>query len=98
MIQNGGNSGVGLSVSQLARAWGIHCISVIRDRWEHNYNSMIEYYYFHCRPGLEELVKSMKTLGATEVVTEDFAASHRMKDLLSVITFTICCGGSVQKV
>ena len=32
VIQNGGNSGVGLSVIQLAAAWGLHCISVIRDR------------------------------------------------------------------
>ena len=32
VIQNGGNSGVGLSVSQLAKAWGVHCISIIRDR------------------------------------------------------------------
>jgi hypothetical protein len=29
-------------------------------------------------------VKRMKSLGAAEVVTEDFAASHRMKDLLTV--------------
>ena len=38
----------------------------------------------HFRPGLEDLVKRMKSFGATEVVTEDFAASHRMKDLLTV--------------
>ena len=29
-------------------------------------------------------MKRMKSLGAAEVVTEDFAASHRMKDLLTV--------------
>ena len=32
VIQNGGNSGVGLSVSQLAEAWNLHCISIVRDR------------------------------------------------------------------
>jgi trans-2-enoyl-CoA reductase len=66
VIQNGGNSGVGLSVAQLAKTRGLHCISIVRDR-----------------PGLEDLVKRMKSLGAAEVVTEDFAASHRMKDLLT---------------
>ena len=38
----------------------------------------------HCRPGVEDLVRYMKTLGAAEVITEEFAASHRMRDLLTV--------------
>ena len=40
------------------------------------------------RPNLDELVSDMKALGATEVVTEEFAASHKMKQLMTV---SICC-------
>eukprot|EP00038_Savillea_parva_P013160 m.7497 g.7497 ORF g.7497 m.7497 type:complete len:416 (-) comp2451_c0_seq2:4489-5736(-) len=32
VIQNGGNSGVGRAVSQLARAMGVHVISIVRNR------------------------------------------------------------------
>ena len=32
MIQNGANSGVGQAVIQVAAAWGIKTINVIRDR------------------------------------------------------------------
>ena len=32
MIQNGANSGVGESVIQLAAAWGLKTINIIRDR------------------------------------------------------------------
>ena len=32
VIQNGANSGVGQSVIQLAAAWGIKTINIIRDR------------------------------------------------------------------
>ena len=33
MIQNGANSGVGQAVIQLAAAWGINTINIIRDRY-----------------------------------------------------------------
>lgn len=33
IIQNGSNSGVGQSVIQLAAAWGITTINIIRNRW-----------------------------------------------------------------
>ena len=36
------------------------------------------------RPNLNDLVSEMKALGSTKVVTEEFAASHRMKDLMAV--------------
>ena len=43
------------------------------------------------RPNLEEMVKELKGLGASEVVTEDFASSHGMKDLLAVGLHSCCC-------
>ena len=33
LVQNGANSGVGQSVIQLAAAWGINTINIIRDRY-----------------------------------------------------------------
>ena len=48
------------------------------------------------RPNLSELVSEMKGYGASEVVTEQFAASHNMKDLMTVcavyIVFIVSMG------
>ena len=42
------------------------------------------------RPGIDDLVREMKVMGASEVVTEEFAASHRMKDLMTVSRTVYC--------
>ena len=33
VIQNGANSGVGQAVIQIAAAWGINTVNIIRNRW-----------------------------------------------------------------
>ena len=48
------------------------------------YVCLMTYLYVYCRPNLGDLVSQMKALGASEVVTEEFAASHKMKDLVAV--------------
>lgn len=52
IIQNGANSGVGQTVIQLCKMWGINSVNVIRNR-----------------PNVDELKASLKSLGATEVLT-----------------------------
>ncbi len=37
------------------------------------------------RPNIEELRSSLLDLGANEVVTEEFARSYKMKELLQVL-------------
>lgn len=54
VIQNGANSACGQNVIQIAKAWGVKTVNVIRDR-----------------PNLKELVDFLKSLGATEVLTEE---------------------------
>lgn len=39
VIQNGANSGVGRAVIQLAAAWGIQTINIVRDRYRNIYCS-----------------------------------------------------------
>ena len=36
------------------------------------------------RPNLDEVINTMNFYGATEVVTEEIAASHLMKDIMAV--------------
>ena len=52
------------------------------------YVCLMTYLYVYCRPNLDELVSQMKALGASEVVTEEFAASHKMKDLVAVRSYS----------
>lgn len=54
IIQNGANSGVGQTVIQLCKLWGINSVNVIRNR-----------------PNVDELKATLKSLGATEVLTEE---------------------------
>jgi trans-2-enoyl-CoA reductase len=56
VLQNGANSAVGLNVIQLAKAWGLKTLNVIRTRPE---------------PGLTQLVDTLKGLGADHVVLEE---------------------------
>lgn len=37
------------------------------------------------RSEFDDIVKYLKDLGATEVVSEEFLASHKMKELLKVL-------------
>ncbi|XP_003386702.2 PREDICTED: trans-2-enoyl-CoA reductase, mitochondrial-like [Amphimedon queenslandica] len=67
LIQNGANSGVGQAVIQLAAAWDISTINVVRTRPDSSDFDVINY---------------LKELGATEVVTEEFLHSHKMKELI----------------
>lgn len=67
IIQNGANSGVGWSVIQQANAMGVKTINIVRDR------------------GGQEaaaLKQALLDIGASEVVTEEFASSHSMKELM----------------
>lgn len=54
VIQNGANSACGQNVIQMARAWGLKSVNIVRDR-----------------PNLGELTDFLKSLGATEVLTEE---------------------------
>ena len=54
IVQNGSNSGVGQSVIQLAAAWGIKTINVIRDRWVSSIS-------IRSRQRLGEIVGQMQT-------------------------------------
>lgn len=40
VIQNGGNSAVGVAVIQLAREWGVGTINLVRDRCDLFYSSI----------------------------------------------------------
>ena len=44
MIQNGANSGVGESVIQLAAAWGVKTINIIRERQLMHIIVLYDYY------------------------------------------------------
>ena len=66
IIQNGANSGVGQAVIQLAAQMSLHTINVIRVG----------------RPGHDQLVKYLKELGATYVVTDEYLKSKEMTDLV----------------
>ena len=57
VIQNSANSAVGQSVIQIANAWNIDTINIIR-----------------ARDDTETLIKTLKDLGAADVLTEDFVA------------------------
>ena len=65
VIQNSANSAVGQSVIQIANAWNIDTINIIR-----------------ARDDTETLIKELKDLGATHVLTEDFVASAGMKEFM----------------
>eukprot|EP00002_Diphylleia_rotans_P025670 TRINITY_DN5082_c0_g1_i1.p1 TRINITY_DN5082_c0_g1~~TRINITY_DN5082_c0_g1_i1.p1 ORF type:complete len:365 (-),score=80.56 TRINITY_DN5082_c0_g1_i1:142-1236(-) len=67
VVQNGANSAVGQCVIQVAKARGLRTINIIRDQ------SPFEE---------EETKKLLSSIGADIVVTESFAQSYHMKDLL----------------
>lgn len=70
-IQNGANSGVGRAAIQLAKAWGIHSINIIRSRPD--------------ELATQQLKDELKALGADAVLTEEEAAEksfkHQVKEL-----------------
>ena len=66
VIQNGANSGVGQAVIQMAAQMSLHTINVIREG----------------RPDHDHLVKYLKDLGATHVVTDEYLKSKEMSDLI----------------
>jgi len=66
VIQNGANSGVGQAVIQMAAQMSLHTINVIRAG----------------RPDHDRLVKYLKDLGATHVVTDEYLKSKEMRDLI----------------
>ena len=70
VLQNGGNSGVGRAVIQLARQWGLKSLSVVRDRPGNEG---------------EALKKELEGLGADAVLSEEEVSSKdfraRLKDL-----------------
>lgn len=84
VIQNGANSAVGQAVIQLAAAWGVNTINVVRSRYEQAYIYIT--YYDSYRPESTDfdVVKYLKDIGATEVVTEEYLHSHQMKELMKV--------------
>ena len=55
IIQNGGNSGVGQAVIQLAKFWNFNVVSIVRNREQ----------------GMEELLNYMKSIGAEHVYVEE---------------------------
>jgi trans-2-enoyl-CoA reductase len=69
VIQNGSNSAVGQSVIQLATAWGINTVNIIRSRPVESSNDF-------------DVAGYLKGLGGSEVITEEFADSRRMKELM----------------
>ncbi|CAL1544730.1 unnamed protein product [Lymnaea stagnalis] len=71
ILQNGANSGVGVSVIQLAREWNIRTINIVRDRPD--FEKL-------------KLKHSLTKLGADIVVTEEFVRTPQMKDLLKTYT------------
>ena len=64
VIQNGGNSGVGLAVIQLAKIWNINVVNIVRSRTE----------------GMEELLVYLKSLGAEHVYVEEDLRKGRLGD------------------
>ena len=55
VIQNGGNSGVGQAVIQLAKVWNINVVNIVRNREQ----------------GMAELLEYLKSLGAEHVYVEE---------------------------
>ena len=55
VIQNGGNSGVGLAVIQLAKLWNINVVSIVRNRTQ----------------GMNELIAYLKSFGAEHIYVEE---------------------------
>ena len=65
VIQNGANSAVGQAVIQLAAAWGLRTVNIVRNR-----------------PDIDNLVTTLKSQGATHVVTQEFCRTPEMKTLM----------------
>lgn len=67
VIQNGANSAVGVNVVQLAKAWGLKTVNVVRDRPKEQ---------------LDALKAQLRRLGASEVVTESDLKETSFKEKL----------------
>jgi len=72
-IQNGANSGVGRAAIQLAKAWGIHSINIIRARPDDD-------------AATQKLKDELKALGADVVLTEEEASEKTFKKQIKDIT------------
>lgn len=68
IIQNGANSAVGVNVIQLAAAWGIKTVNVVRDRPSDQ---------------LTPLKDHLRRLGATEVVTDSEIGDASFKGIIN---------------
>lgn len=68
VIQNGANSAVGVNVIQLAKAWGLKTINVVRDRPKEQ---------------LDPLKEHLRRLGASEVVTEQELGDAALKEKIN---------------
>jgi trans-2-enoyl-CoA reductase len=55
VIQNGGNSGVGLAVIQLAKLWNINVVNIVRNRPQ----------------GMDELIAYLRSFGAEHIYVEE---------------------------
>ena len=93
---------------QLAAAWGIKTINIVRDRLALLFvfvvvclfvcsllcfPSIVHFFFISLvvylfvspyRLNAEEITSYLYDLGATEVVTEEFSGSHKMKDIIKV--------------
>lgn len=72
-IQNGANSGVGRAAIQLAKAWGVHSINIIRSRPGDD-------------EATQKLKDELKSLGADAVLTEEEAADKSFKKQVKELT------------
>jgi len=72
-IQNGANSGVGRAAIQLAKAWGVHSINIIRARPGDE-------------AATQKLKDDLKALGADAVLTEEEASEKSFKKQVKELT------------
>jgi len=72
-IQNGANSGVGRAAVQLAKAWGIHSINIIRSRPGDE-------------AATQKLKDELKTLGADAVFTDEEVADKSFRKQVKELT------------
>ena len=85
MIQNGANSGVGESVIQLAAAWGVKTINIVRERYIGPYSCYaLSDNWHNSSPDLDKMEEHLKLLGADVVITEKTSGSHSMASILKV--------------
>nr|KAG5710068.1 hypothetical protein BaRGS_030144 [Batillaria attramentaria] len=92
VIQNGANTSVGHAVIQLAKAWGINTISIIK----HTQTTHHEHHHTQdCRD--KAVVKTLVDLGATHVISDEFFLSEEMNYFAKAIPkpkLALDCEGS----